>query len=173
MSADSTDTAKMDARPLLGELPTVSGGEPTDEDIAAGSEAQAVLMEEQERQYAKTPLIRRILEEFKQLIVFVVPSAPLPCLWHVLTVSPSCRLALPICCTYFLDSGMSLINTAFLGHIGARELAAGNLALVLTNTLGFVPSLPVLSVAAHPPFFFTLHTIAPRWLPDGRLATAC
>lgn len=44
---------------------------------------------------------------------------------------------MPICVTFFLDSGMSLINTAFLGHIGARELAAGNLALVLTNTLGW------------------------------------
>ena len=137
MSADSSDTAKMDARPLLGELPTVSGGEPTDEDIAAGSEAQALLMEEQERQYAKKPLTRRIFEEFKQLIVFVAVPRNTPVLVTARSHVFSHRLALPICCTFFLDSGMSLINTAFLGHIGARELAAGNLALVLTNTLGF------------------------------------
>lgn len=78
MSADSTDTARVDARPLLGELPTVSGGEPTDEDIAAGSEAQALLMDEQERHYAKTPLARRIFDEFKQLIAFAVPGMS-PC----------------------------------------------------------------------------------------------
>ena len=80
------------------------------------------------------------------------------------------RLALPICCTYFLDSGMSLINTAFLGHIGARELAAGNLALVLTNTLGFVVLLVVLVFllsCAH-----CMHHTVSRWSFGNGMLTA-
>lgn len=69
---DVVQEEKSMRRPLLSEIPTLSGTLPTaEEDKQRNDEAQLVLMAEQDREYKQQPLLRRVWEELRQLLAFV------------------------------------------------------------------------------------------------------
>ena len=67
-------------RPLLSEIPTLSGTSSIEEDKERNDEAQLVLMAEHDREYKKKPIHKRVLEELRLLLAFatafILHSAP-------------------------------------------------------------------------------------------------
>ena len=68
-------------RPLLSEIPTLSGTSSSiEEDKERNDEAQLVLMAEHDREYKKKPIHKRVLEELRLLLAFatafILHSAP-------------------------------------------------------------------------------------------------